>query len=138
LHYSWRSQIWAAGILGCLIALSTNQRIFNVLGNDGRKTETKAEATTETKTKTKTNLLGGIMPNINPIFARDLSDRNKVEFKVAHQTFTARDGSDGRWYGHLKVNGRIKEDFSYASRRSMRRSIMDRIRAIYPGVDFVK
>jgi hypothetical protein len=33
----------------------------------------------------------------------------------------------GRWYCHRKVNGRITDDGSYASRRSCRRAILTRI-----------
>ena len=72
------------------------------------------------------------------IQAIDLSNRDRLCFVVNRRTFKAQVGDDGRWYGHEKVSGRIKDDFSYASRGSMRRSIMDRIRALYPGVEFVK
>jgi hypothetical protein len=108
-----------------------------VLGNDGNKTKTKTK--TKAQTTTEANLLtGGIMTEPNPMRARDLSDRNGLTFKIDRRTFKAQVGDDGRWYGHEKVSGRIKDDFSYASRGSMRRSIMDRIRALYPGVEFVK
>lgn len=79
------------------------------------------------------------MTTPNPMHARDLSNRDHLRFSIGNRTsFLAWEGADGRWYGHQTVSGRVKNDFSYASRRSMRRAIKVAIRAQYPGIEFVR
>lgn len=48
-------------------------------------------------------------------------------FRRGNVRFNAWLGGDGRWHGHRKASGRVTEDFNYASRRSMLRSVLRRI-----------
>lgn len=55
-------------------------------------------------------------------------DSHNLAIIAGRVRYEARLGLNGRWYGHRRAaNGRITDDFSYASRRSMRRAILTRI-----------
>lgn len=52
---------------------------------------------------------------------------DRFAIRIGRATFEGRLGGNGRWYVHRKVSGRITDAGSYASRRSARRAIFDRV-----------